>query len=315
MASGSKTVIYAALAGNAAIAVTKFAAGSYSGSSAMLSEAVHSVVDTGNQGLLLLGIARSKRPPDLEHPFGHGMEVYFFAFVVAILIFGVGAGVSFYEGFHQIANPEPVTNFLVNYIVLGLSIAFEGASWLVAFREVNRNRGNQGLLQAVRKSEDPTVFTVLFEDTAAMLGLFIAAMGLLATQFADLVWADGAASIGIGGILTLAAAALAYETKSLLTGEAASAATTTEIHRLALAEPSVRSINELRTAHFGPNRILVNLSIDFHDQSDLSAVEQTVARLERTIKARFADVAHVFIEAQAREAHTGPRFGSTPNEG
>ncbi|MFZ1662469.1 MAG: cation diffusion facilitator family transporter, partial [Paracoccaceae bacterium] len=239
MASGSKTVIYAALAGNAAIAVTKFAAGSYSGSSAMLSEAVHSVVDTGNQGLLLLGIARSKRPPDLEHPFGHGMEVYFFAFVVAILIFGVGAGVSFYEGFHQIANPEPVTNFLVNYIVLGLSIAFEGASWLVAFREVNRNRGNQGLLQAVRKSKDPTVFTVLFEDTAAMLGLFIAAMGLLATQFADLVWADGAASIGIGGILTLAAAALAYETKSLLTGEAASAATTTEIHRLALAEPSV----------------------------------------------------------------------------
>ncbi len=311
MASGSKTVIYAALAGNAAIAATKFAAAAYTGSSAMLSEAVHSVVDTGNQGLLLLGLSRSKRPPDAEHPFGHGMEVYFFAFVVAILIFGVGAGISLYEGIHQITDPEPVTSFFVNYIVLGLALVFEGTAWTFAFREFNHGRGSRSLVQAIRRSKDPTVFTVLFEDTAAMLGLLVACLGLLATQFLGLVWADGAASIGIGVILALAAAGLAYETKSLLTGEAAAPATLAEIRRLALAEPAVEAINELRTVHFGPNRILANISLDFDDSSDLAEVEQTVARLERAIRERLEDVAHVFIEAQARETQTGPRFGAS----
>jgi cation diffusion facilitator family transporter len=315
MASGSKTVIYAALAGNAAIAVTKFAAAAHAGSSAMLSEAVHSLVDTGNQGLLLLGIARSKNPPDAEHPFGHGMEIYFFAFIVAILIFGVGAGISFYEGIHQIAYPEPVTSFFVNYIVLGLALVFEGSAWTFAFREFNRYRGRRSLMQAILRSKDPTVFTVLFEDTAAMLGLLVACLGLLATQFLGLVWADGAASIGIGLILALTATGLAYETKSLLTGEAAAPATLAEIRRIALTEPAVEAINELRTVHFGPNRILANISLDFDDRSDLSEVEQTVARLDEAIKKRFPDVAHVFIEAQARETHTGPRFGVSSKEG
>lgn len=314
MASGSTSVVYAALAGNAAIAATKFAAAAFTGSSAMLSEAIHSVVDTGNEGLLLLGMSRSKQPPDPEHPFGHGMEVYFWAFIVAILIFGVGAGVSFYEGVLHISHPEPVSSFVVNYVVLGLAFVFEGTAWCFALREFNRRRGEQGVVKAIRRSKDPTVFTVLFEDTAAILGLLVALVGLLATQFLGAMWADGAASIGIGVILAVAAAGLAYETKSLLTGEAASPGTLAEIRRIALAATGVRAINELRTVHFGPDRILANISLDFDDRLDLADVERTVARLDGAIKERFSEIAYVFIEAQAHETHTGPRFGARQTE-
>ncbi len=311
MATGGKTVIYAALAGNAAIAATKFVAAAYTGSSAMLSEAVHSVVDTGNQGLLLLGISRSKRPADPEHPFGYGMEVYFWAFVVAILIFGLGAGISFYEGVSQLRDPHPVSNFLVNYVVLGLAMLFEGAAWTMAFREFNRVRGNRSILAEVRRSKDPTVFTVLFEDSAAILGLIVACLGLLGAQFLGLVWADGAASIGIGIILALAALGLARETKSLLTGEAAAPGTVEAIRLMALSEPAVRGVNELRSMHFGPDDILANISLDFVDGTALDEIERTVSRLEQRIKNRFPAVANVFIEVQARE-HQGraARVGS-----
>lgn len=309
---GSKKVIYAALAGNALIAVTKFAAGAYTGSSAMLSEAVHSVVDTGNQGLLLLGIARSKRPATPEHPFGYGMEVYFWAFVVAILIFGLGAGISFYEGFSKLANPHPVTSFTVNYIVLGLALAFEGTAWTLAYKEFNRSRGSRSFIQEVRRSKDPTVFTVLFEDSAAMLGLIAAFAGLLATQYLHVVWADGAASVVIGVILSLTALGLAFETKSLLTGEAASNATTRAIRDMVAKEPAVRALNDLRTVHFGPDDVLVALSLDFRDRSDLSDVERTVRSLERRIKAEFPSIANVFIEAQSQEDHLSETEMTSP---
>ena len=300
---GSTTVIYAALVGNALIATTKFAAGTYTGSSAMLSEAIHSLVDTGNQGLLLFGIARARRPADEAHPFGYGMELYFWAFVVAILIFGLGAGISFYEGFHKLAEPTPVTNFGVNYAVLAIAMVFEGAAWMVAFRAFNHARGNHGFLEEVRRSKDPTVFTVLFEDSAAMLGLAAATLGLLAVQFLHLEWADAGASIVIGVILSLTALGLAYETKGLLTGEAASAATVKAVREMAMAEPMVRALNELRTVHFGPNDILATLSLDFEDRSSLDDIEQTVARLERQIKETFPDITRVFLEVQAREHH------------
>ena len=303
MAAGGKTVIYAALAGNAAIAATKFGAAAYTGSSAMLSEAVHSIVDTGNQGLLLFGIARSKRPPDAEHPFGYGMEVYFWAFVVAILIFGLGAGISVYEGIAQLRDPHPVTSYLVNYLVLGAALIFEGVAWTIALRHFNRVRGRRSLLSEVRRSKDPTVFTVLFEDTAAMLGLLVAFAGLLASQFLGVWWSDGAASIGIGIILAVTALGLAYETKSLLTGEAAAPGTVEAIRRMALAEPAVRGINELRSVHFGPDDILANISLDLCDGTDLAEVERTVTRLERRIKERFPAIANVFVEVQAREQH------------
>jgi len=300
---GSLKVVYAALVGNALISVTKFAAGSYTGSSAMISEAIHSLVDTGNQGLLLFGIARSRRQADEAHPFGYGMELYFWAFVVAILIFGLGAGTSFYEGFHKLYEPSHITNFGINYAVLSAALIFEAVAWTIAFREFNRMRGTRGILEEVRNSKDPTIFTVLFEDTAAMLGLIVAFVGLLAVQFLHLEWADAAASIGIGVILALTAAGLAFETKGLLTGEAATATTVKAVRQMALDEPLVSAVNELRTMHFGPNDILAALSLDFEDRSDLNGVEQTVNSLERRIKEKFPDVTRVFVEVQSQEHH------------
>lgn len=300
---GSKKVIYAALAGNSLICVTKFAAGTYTGSSAMISEAIHSLVDTGNQGLLLLGIARAKRPADPGHPFGYGMELYFWAFVVAILIFGLGAGISLYEGITKIADPHPVTNFMVNYAVLGAAIVFEGVAWRIAYREFNRVRGDHSLFQEVRRSKDPTVFTVLFEDTAAMLGLVAAFIGLLATQYLGLAWADAAASIVIAVILAATAVGLAWETKSLLTGESARASTIDAIRDIVRKAPAVASINELRTLHLGPYNILANLSVSFRDNTDKQDIEATVTSLETQIKARFPAISDVFIEAQSPDDH------------
>ncbi len=299
----SKTVIYAALVGNGLICVTKFAAGTYTGSSAMISEAIHSLVDTGNQGLLLLGIARSKRPANESHPFGYGMELYFWAFVVAILIFGLGSGISFYEGITKISDPHHITNFTINYIVLAAAMVFEGVAWTIAYREFNRIRGNRTIFQEVRRSKDPTVFTVLFEDTAAMLGLVTAFVGLLAVQHLHWAWADAAASIAIGVILAVTAIGLAWETKSLLTGEAARASTVDAIRDIVRKAPSVESVNELRTVHFGPHNILANLSVHFEDAADKDDIEETVTMLEARIKERFPAITDVFIEAQSPEDH------------
>lgn len=309
MAGDSKLVIYAALAGNAAIAVTKFIAAAYTGSSAMLSEAIHSVVDTGNQVLLLFGLARSHRPPDAQHPFGYGMEVYFWSFVVAILIFGLGAGISFYEGLRHMADPEPVSNYFVNYLVLGFAIVFEGGAWLMAYRAFNRIRGERSVFQAVRRSKDPAMFTVLFEDSAALLGLFIALAGLLASQHLGWHRADGAASIGIAIVLALAAAGLAFETRSLLIGEAASRSTRDAIRTMIAEEPAVDTLNELRTIHLGPENVLLNASIDYRDTTRLAEVEATVTRLEARIRETFPEIKHIFLEAQAKETQPGIRFG------
>ena len=203
--SSSKKVIFAALAGNFAISVTKFGAGFFTGSSAMLTEGVHSLVDTGNQLLLLYGLRRSKLPADEQHPFGYGKELYFWTFLVAILIFGLGAGISIYEGVHKALDPHPVTNAHINYIVLSISIVFEAIVWRIAFLEFRKSAGNRGLWKAVIGSKDPTVFTVLFEDTAAMAGLLIAFTGILCAQIFDMPVLDAYASIGIGLVLAVTA--------------------------------------------------------------------------------------------------------------
>ncbi|HEY8596579.1 MAG TPA: cation diffusion facilitator family transporter [Devosiaceae bacterium] len=300
---GSTRVIYAALAGNALIAVTKFGASMVSGSSAMLSEAIHSLVDTGNQGLLLFGLRQSSRPADDRHPFGHGLELYFWSFVVAILIFGLGAGISFYEGVVKLLDPHPVTNFAINYVVLGLAFVFEAVPWGIAFGEFNRMRGRTGFIRAVRQSKDPTVFTVLFEDTAALLGLVAAALGLAGAQFLGLKWADAAASMTIGIILALTATLLAIETKSLLTGEAAGRGVVEGVRQIALSTPNVARINELKTVHFGPEDILLNISLDLRDHIDLDDVEDTVRTLERRIQRHFPAIRQISIEIQSYEDH------------
>ncbi len=312
MKSDSRKVIYAALGANSLIAVSKFVAASITGSSAMLSEGVHSVVDTGNQGLLLLGMRRAKKPADAAHPFGYGAEIFFWAFVVAILIFAVGAGISFYEGVYKLLNPHPIEKAYINYIVLGLAFVFEAFAWVIAYKEFRKAKGNRRkfrLFTAVRQSKDPATFTVLFEDSAAMLGLVVAAAGVAGADALGLQWADGVASIVIGAILAGAAILLARETKGLLIGEAADPAVVRGIREIIREAPDILHINELRTMHLSPDEILLALSVDFADGISSQKVEEAVSTLERMIKESYPEVRRVFIEVQA--THDGMARRST----
>ncbi len=306
-ASSSKTVIYAALIGNGLIAITKFVAAAFTGSAAMLSEAVHSVVDTGNQGLLLYGIRRSNRPPDELHPFGYGMELYFWAFVVAILIFAGGAGISAYHGIEKILHPEPLENAYVNYIVLGLAMVFEAVAWWVAFKAFRATKGSLGYLEAVRRSKDPALFTVLFEDSAAMLGLIVAFVGIALGQALGMPVLDGVASLMIGIILALTAALLAYEAKGLLIGEGVEPETRRGIRTLIGVQPGILRLNELRSMHLGPEEVLLTISVDFASDLTADQVEAAISRIEREIKTRYPEVRRVFIEAQSWRAHQADR--------
>jgi len=305
MSGSSKKVIYAALIGNALVAFTKFVAASITGSSAMLSEGIHSVVDTGNQLLLLLGLHKAKKPADERFPFGHGKEVYFWSFVVAILIFAVGAGVSVYEGIIHLMHPAPIASPYVNYIVLALAMLFEGAALYFALTEFSRTKGKWSYLEAVQKGKDPTGFVVLFEDSAAMLGLLVAFLGVFLTQVTGNLLFDGLASIVIGLILGGTAVWLAYETKGLLIGESANLKVVKEIRAIVGGLPQVEYVNEVLTMHMGPKFILANLSIDFKDDLTAVEVEAVISRMDEQIKQACPDVQRVFIEAEARKTTTG----------
>ena len=296
--SSSKKVIYAALVGNSLIAVSKFWAAAITGSSAMFSEAIHSVVDTGNQWLLLYGLKRSKRPADKTHPFGYGMEVYFWSFVVAILIFGLGAGISINEGIAKVRNPHPVTDPFINYIVIGFSVVFEAAAFTFAYREFYKAKGSQNWIKAVRASKDPALFTVLFEDFAALTGLLVAGIAIYLGDVLNMPILDGIASIVIGVILAVTASCLAFECKGLLMGESASDAVLTGIKDIIKKESQVLHINEILTMHLGPRDILLNLSLDFKDELSSGNVEETISKLELGIKNKFPEIKRVFIEAQ-----------------
>jgi cation diffusion facilitator family transporter len=294
-----KIAIYAALVGNGLIALIKFSASVYTGSSAMFSEAIHSLVDTGNQFLLLYGIKCSERPADKTHPFGYGMEIYFWSFVVSILLFGLGAGASIYEGVTKIQNPHPVTNQLINYIVIGFALFFEVIAFLIAYRELGKTRGSESLIKTIRASKDPTIFVVLFEDFAAVVGLAVAGLGIYLGEVLNLPILDGVASIVIGLILAITASCLAYEIKGLLTGEAASKQIITGIESIINDEPTVLYINEILTMHLGPEDILLNISLDFKDAISSGNVEETITTLEKSIKNRFPEIKRIFIEAQS----------------
>lgn len=300
----SKTVIYSALVGNSLIAVTKFVAAFFTGSSAMMSEAIHSVVDTGNQLLLLYGLKRAAQPPTPDHQFGHGLQLYFYTFVVAVLVFGMGAVVSIWHGVDKIYNPQEIENIWVNYVVLLISICFESYVWWIAFSAFNLQRGSRRIIESIRGSKDPTIFTVLFEDTAAILGLFVALIGIFLSHSLSMPILDGIASILIGIILTITAGFLAYESQSLLTGESADKETRDGIMTIVSSTSGIGKINECMTMHFGPRDVLVALSLDFLDSLSSSEVEKTVSQIERVIKSSYPHVTRVFIEAQSFEAHT-----------
>lgn len=300
--SSRKLVIYAALVGNTLISVMKFVAAAFTGSSAMFSEGIHSVVDTGNQILLLYGLKQSQKPADERFPFGHGKEIYFWSFVVAIMIFAVGAGISIYEGVHRLQDPQPLENIMVSYIVLTLAMVFEGSACYFAFREFRKEKGNAGYIEAVRRGKDPSLFVVLFEDSAAMLGLLVALIATALTQWTGNLYFDGAASIVIGFILAGTALWLAMETKSLLIGESASKETVAGIRSLALGIETIRHINEVLTMHMGPDFILVNISVEFADEATADDIEDAVSTLDEAIKHKYLNVKRVFIEAEARHS-------------
>lgn len=306
-ASGSTTVVLVALGCNLAIATAKFTAYVWTGSSAMLSEAIHSLVDTSNQALLLYGIKQSKRPPDAKHPFGYSRELYFWSFIVAILLFSLGAGVAMYEGIEKLLHPHKIENAYINYIVLGIAMVLESFSTWKAVSEFNKRRGEQGIMAALRASKDPALFAIVLEDLAALAGLTIALCGVYAADQLGFAEADGVASILIGLVLAATAAFLSIEIKSLIVGEAASAPMRSGLRLLINAETgekhTFRAINEIRTMQLGPEDVLVAASVDVHNTASAADIEAATARVERAVKARYPDVKNLFIEVQSAVEH------------
>jgi cation diffusion facilitator family transporter len=300
-ASGSRTVVYAALIGNLLIAVAKFVAAAFSGSSAMLSEGVHSLVDTVNELLLLYGLRRAKKPADSAHPFGYGRELYFWSFIVALLVLAMGAGVSLYEGVARIRQPEPVTHPLMNYLVLAVSAVFEGTSWAIALREFRRLKGQLGYFDAFRQSKDPSTFTVLLEDSAALLGIGVALAGLICAQVLNMPKLDGVASIGIAVVLAISASLLLRETKGLLIGEPAYPVVRESIMKIANADADVRCANGVMTVQMGPNQVVAALSAEFEDALSTSQIEACINRIEKQAKDAHPELTALFVKPQTPE--------------
>jgi cation diffusion facilitator family transporter len=299
---GSTRVILYALGANLGVAASKFVAAAFTGSTSMFSEGLHSLVDTGNQALLLLGMHRSRKPADARRPFGYGLEMYFWTFVVALAVFALGGGISFYEGWHKFMEPHAIENAWVAYVVLGFGILVEGGSWWAAYREANEHRGIRSWMSYLREGKDPTVVTVLLEDSAAMLGLFAALIGTLLAVYVDPLW-DGVASMIIGAMLFSVAGFLGYESYSLLVGEGMSNEDRDRIRSIAAAYPGVSGVNEVLTMYFGPNSVLVNVSIDFNDYINARQVEDVASAIDESIKLAFPVVKRVSVEAQSRREH------------
>ncbi|MCS3748971.1 cation diffusion facilitator family transporter [Salinibacter ruber] len=307
--ASSKKAIYAAILGNFAIAVTKFLGAAVSGSSAMLAEGIHSLVDTGNGGLLLLGLRRSKRPPDENHPYGYGKSLYFYTLVVAVLIFGLGGGISLYEGILHTLDPGhggastasvlgvTVGGLTLNTIVLGAAIVFEGLALRTALQEFKKQRGDTPFFEAIVTSKDPTTFTVVFEDTAALAGLVVALVGIHLASLLHMPVIDGIASIIIGLILCGVAAFLIWESKKLLIGEAAAPEIRDDIRRMAHDDADIASVERLLTMHMGPRALLLNMDLRFRDDLDANTVEAAVDRLERAIREAHPSIRYIFVEA------------------
>ena len=291
---GNRT-LWIAFAANLGIAIAKFGAAAITGSSAMLTEGVHSVVDSSNQLLLLWGRHAARRPADEIHPFGYGRELYFWSFVVAVLVFALGAGVSIYEGIIHISNPEPAVSPIIAYGVLLVAFLLEGGSTWEAFKEFKEAKGKLGWLKAIQQSKDPTGFIVLLENGAAMFGIIAAAIGLGMSQLTGDPRYDGMASVAIGAILGITAVFLAYESKALLIGEAADPELVAAIHALVLEKDGVASIGEILTVHSAPDQIIAMLSVDFEDHISAREVERLVCQIEDETAEKFPDVDRLYI--------------------
>jgi len=297
--SESKVVVYGAIAANGAIAITKFVAAGVTGSSAMLSEGIHSIVDSGNGVLLLFGMKLSKRKATSEHPFGHGKELYFWSLMVAVLIFGLGGGISAYEGVLHMLHPAPLRDAKWNYIVLGAAAVFESGSFVIALRQFLKTKRDLPFWRSLKASKDPTTYTVLAEDAAALGGLAVAAIGVYLSHRLDLPVVDGAASVVIGALLAGVAVLLIHESRGLLIGEGVTPATASAIRELALRNPRVRDAASPLSMYLGPNEILLTLDVDFERDSSADEIVAAVANIEHDIRSRYPKITRIYIEARS----------------
>ena len=300
MSESNKIVVYAALAGNLAIALVKFVAAYITNSSAMLSEAIHSVVDTLNEILLLYGMKKSQQPANYRHPFGYGRELYFWAFIVSLMVFALGAVVSIYQGILHIRYPEEMQNPMINYIVLGVAILCEGTSWFVALKAFRKIKGKQGYFETFRQSKDPTTFTVLFEDTAALIGLLIAFIGIYLSHALNMPVLDGLASVFIGLVLAISAVLLARETKGLLMGETADPQLRHNVLTIAQEDSAVHSANGVLTEQMGAHQVIASLSLEFKDHLTSDEIEACVNRIEAKIKQLHPEIVALFVKPQSK---------------
>lgn len=293
----SKLVVYSAIAGNVAIAATKFIVAGITGSSAMLSEGIHSTVDTGNDVLLLVGIRLSKRRSDITHPFGYGKELYFWSLMVAVLIFGVGGGLSIFEGVQHMLDPEPMKAPFWNYVVLGFATVFEGTSFFIALRAFFHEKGERPFWRTLHRSKDPATFTVMAEDSAALAGLAIAAVGIYGSHHYNMPILDGAASLAIGILLAAVASLLIYESRGLLIGEGVSRETVLAIKKIALDDDAVASVTRPLTMYIGPDNVLLTMGVYFKKDISGEQIAATVSRIEQAIMARYPVIKRIYIEA------------------
>jgi cation diffusion facilitator family transporter len=296
----SRKVIYAAILANLGIAAAKFVVAVLTGSAAMMAEGIHSAVDTGNELLLLVGENMSARAPDQRHPFGYGKAVYFWALIVALSVFSLGGGLSIYHGVHALRSPQPLEDPFWNYVVLGVAAVFEGYSWNVSRVELNRLRKpGHSLWDAVQASKDASVFTVFIEDTAALLGLAVAALGIGLGQLFGSPYFDPAASIAVGLLLVGAAFTLARQTGGLLVGESMGADQTRQLHAIFKDDPNIATVARLLTMQLGPDDVLLTASVQFNRGMRIDEVEQAIEELERKVSARFPSIQHIYFESGA----------------
>jgi cation diffusion facilitator family transporter len=300
--SGSRVAVIAAIIGNLAIAVIKFIAAAITGSSAMISEGIHSLVDTGNGSLLLHGMKQSQKPADEGHPFGHGKALYFWTLVVSVSIFGIGGGMSMYEGISYIQHVTPeavMSNPTVSYIVLAIAFLIESRVFSIALREFRKSKGKRGAWQYIKSAKDPSTYTILLEDSAAMLGLVFAFLGIFFGHLLGNPYLDGVASVVIGVLLMSVAFVLAFETKGLLLGEGVDATTLADIRRRVESEPAVERAAEILTMYMGPHDLLLNLGVSFKKGITAEQMHEAIHRIESNIQSAYPECKRIYIETES----------------
>lgn len=273
----------------------------------MISEGIHSLADTGNEVLLLVGLQLSQRPANARHAYGHGKDLYFWSLVVAIVLFALGGGMSLYEGVTHVLRPTPLRDPTWTFVVLGAAFAFEGASLTIALRELKRAHPGKSLWGAYRASKDPSIYTVVAEDSAALVGIIAACLGVILAHFTGSPVLDGVASLAIGAVLCVVAVLLAMESRTLLLGESASPELVAELRSLASADAAVCRVGQLMTMRLGPNEILLNMDLEFRSDLTMMELRSAIQRVERAIKGAHAEISRIFIEASSLSQPTGPQ--------